>query len=126
MCDAVCSELRDGPQNLDFFELTGRISLEILAPHFKYLGSPAFRRKLVKMSPLPDLRKFADLIDILHDQSKQILEMKKTLLKNGDETLLKRVGEGKDILSVLLKANLNAAGDGLSEDELLAQMSYVA
>lgn len=73
----------------------------MLAPYYKYLGSPAFRRKLVQISPLKDLRDFADLIDVIHRQSKQILSIKREALEAGDAVLMEQVGAGKDIMSVL-------------------------
>jgi len=45
-------------------------------------------------------------------------------LAKGDEAVLKQLGEGKDIMSILIRANSTASeADKLPEDELVAQMS---
>lgn len=49
---------------------------------------------------------------------------KKKALEAGDEALSKGVDEGKDIMSILMKANMDATeSDRLSDNEVLGQMS---
>ncbi|TCD69776.1 cytochrome P450-dit2 [Steccherinum ochraceum] len=90
----------------------------------KYFGSPTFRRKLIDYLPIKRLHRVAEVVDQIYFMSKKIFDSKKAALAAGDEAVLEQVGEGKDILSVLMKANMVASEeDRLPEDELLGQMS---
>ncbi|PSR81817.1 hypothetical protein PHLCEN_2v6248 [Hermanssonia centrifuga] len=56
--------------------------------------------------------------------SKAIFYEKKTALEKGDAAVSQQVDEGKDLLSLLLRANINVAEeDRLPEAELVAQLS---
>ncbi|KAI8974228.1 cytochrome P450 [Trametes punicea] len=163
--DALASELRGGPQELDVLSWMGRTSLELigqsglgysfdplnedvtnefaesvkayfsvngqlgpltgqLLPWLLRIGSPAFRRKIVEILPQTTAQRLRQLSDTLHAQSVQLVNQKKTALNQGDEGLMLQVGEGKDLMSVLLRANMTAAEeDRLRDEELIAQVS---
>lgn len=56
----------------------------------------------------------------------KVFEEKKRALSNGDDTVLHQVGDGKDIMSILLRANMDASvEDRLPDSELAAQMSML-
>jgi hypothetical protein len=65
------------------------------------LGSPSFRGFLVKFLPFSSIQKLRQMVDVLHTSSINILEGKKSALRNGDENLLAQVGRGKDLMSIL-------------------------
>jgi hypothetical protein len=65
------------------------------------LGSPSFRGFLVKFLPFRDVKKLRKMVDVMHMSSIGILEAKKTALQQGDEAVLKQVGRGKDLMSIL-------------------------
>ncbi|RDX41926.1 cytochrome P450 [Lentinus brumalis] len=95
-----------------------------IMPYLRYLGPAWFRRMLLDMVPSKKIQKIKTNSDIVHTKSKEIFLAKKSAIERGDQELLHTVGEGKDIMSVLLKANLLAdQEDKLPDDELLAQMS---
>lgn len=71
--------------------------------YFVKLGPSSFRSLLVKWSPSENLRRAQKIIDIMDETSKQIYEGKKAALARGDEAVLKQVGQGNDIMSVLSK-----------------------
>jgi len=74
--------------------------------------------------PWKNLRRIRDIADIMYNTSVDILEEKKQALQNGDKAVLQQIGQGKDIMSILMKANMEAAAeDQLSEEEVLGQMS---
>lgn len=118
-------------------------ALRFLTPYLKYLGSPSFRRFLMKTLPLPELQKLSAIVDWVDRESRQVYELKKQALLSGDEALLEQVGEGKDIMSILrtspklhlldtycradfitVKANMLAPEDDrLPEEELIGQIS---
>ncbi|KAF8905032.1 cytochrome P450 [Gymnopilus junonius] len=91
---------------------------------FAKIGSPKFRRWLIGVVPSKALHQLRDISDILHNTSIEVYESKKRALAAGDEAVAAQIGQGKDILSILMRANVDASeGDALTEEELLAQMS---
>ncbi|KAI0718740.1 cytochrome P450 [Cerioporus squamosus] len=72
-------------------------------------------------------RKFQTLrtiVDTMHEHSVRIYKAKRAALEQGDEALKRQLGEGKDLMSILLRANLAASvEDRLSEEEVIAQIS---
>ncbi|KAL4242915.1 cytochrome P450 family protein [Abortiporus biennis] len=102
----------------------GVMILSWLIPIVTKIGTPSFRRRLVDMIPVQKLQETAKNFDTMADECQTIYEQKKSSLLAGDDAVVHQVGEGKDIMSVLLKANMVAAKeDRLPEDELIAQMS---
>ncbi|KAI0754104.1 cytochrome P450 [Daedaleopsis nitida] len=96
----------------------------VAAPYVKYMGPAWFRRILVDLIPIPSIQRVKTVNDIVFDHAKRIIAEKKAALKRGDQELLHMVGEGKDIISIMLRANMSASEeDRLPDDELLAQMS---
>nr|VWO94673.1 Acyl-CoA ligase AFT1-1 (EC (AF-toxin biosynthesis protein 1-1) [Ganoderma boninense] len=76
--------------------------------------------------PIPGLKDMMRISRTLDEKCREIFTKKKAALLQGDEVLAMQVGEGKDIMSVLLRANMAAAeGDRLDETELLGQMSVL-
>ncbi|KAF8159576.1 cytochrome P450 [Crassisporium funariophilum] len=88
------------------------------------IGTPKFRRFIVDHLPWRIARELRDIMDVLHNTSVEILESKKKALAEGDDALAKQIGQGKDIMSILLKANMNVEKqDSLSNEELLGQIT---
>ncbi|KAI0072184.1 cytochrome P450 [Panus rudis PR-1116 ss-1] len=99
---------------------------QLLLPHIRRMTSPAFQRKMIDYIPIPDLKKVRDIVDVLERRSKEIYEAKKAALKAGDAAVSQQIGEGKDIMSILLRANMEASDeDKLPEEEVTAQMSLL-
>ncbi|KAF9011994.1 cytochrome P450 [Cyathus striatus] len=93
-------------------------------PKLLNLGTPGFRRWLVDIAPSKTLHKIRDIVNLMHATSLEILQSKRKALEEGDEAVLRQVARGKDIMSILMKANTEASEeDRLSEDEILGQMS---
>ncbi|KAF9002264.1 cytochrome P450 [Cyathus striatus] len=103
----------------------GRLSrFRGILPNLLRFGPPGFRRWLVNIAPFKVFHKLRDITDLMHKTSVEILESKRKALAQGDETVERQVARGKDIMSILLKANMEAAEeDRLPEHEVLAQMS---
>ncbi|KAH9915036.1 cytochrome P450 [Epithele typhae] len=94
-----------------------------LVPHLVRIGTPSFRRRLVELAPFQVLQKAKDHVDTVQKGCQDLLNSKRMAIKSGDAEALRLMGEGKDILSVLLKENMLAAEeDRLPEEELLAQI----
>ncbi|KAG6898215.1 hypothetical protein C0992_003327 [Termitomyces sp. T32_za158] len=95
---------------------------EYLLPTLVKIGPPRFRRWFVDHLPMRRLRVFRDIVDTLDRTAQEIFEGKKRTLKEGDEALLRRVDQAKDLLSILMKANMDASEeDKLPDDEVLGQ-----
>ncbi|KAF9043392.1 cytochrome P450 [Panaeolus papilionaceus] len=94
-----------------------------LKPALK-IGTPAFRRKMIDYLPIDSLKKIRDVVDTLHETSLGIYREKKQALENGDAEVTLKVSKGKDILSILMKQNLDAPEeDKLTEEEIHGQIS---
>ncbi|KAF5342980.1 hypothetical protein D9758_013688 [Tetrapyrgos nigripes] len=100
--------------------------IRYLLPIALKLGTPKLRRWTMNMLPLNDLHRLRDISDYLWDFSKQLYRGKLQALREGDEAVAQQVGKGKDIMSILIKLNLEAnEEDRLEEDEVLGQMSLL-
>lgn len=72
------------------------------------IGTPAFRRFMVDICPWKALHEARDIVDIMHETSLEIYAEKKKALADGDEALSAKVGQGKDIMSILSKLGFSA------------------
>ncbi|KZP16698.1 cytochrome P450 [Athelia psychrophila] len=100
-----------------------QIERQIL-PFILGIGTKAFRRKLVDMTPSRRLHKLRDIVNTMHVTNTEVLEEKKAAFNRGDEKVLEQVGHGRDIVSVLLRALEDVSDeDRLSDSEVLAHMT---
>lgn len=82
------------------------------------------KRRVVEMIPSRRLKKMTEIVDVMDSTSTQVYREKLRALDAGDEATVQQIGEGRDIISILIKANREAAPeDRLPEDEVLGQMS---
>lgn len=96
----------------------------VLAHRLEKLGPRSFRRWVVDHTPIRGVQKMKDITDTMDKHSREIFKQKKEALAAGDDALKTQVGEGKDIMSILLRANMAASEeDRLLEEELIAQIS---
>ncbi|KAG6900250.1 hypothetical protein C0993_000891 [Termitomyces sp. T159_Od127] len=108
-----------------FIPTTSKMSLEIqyLLPILVKIGSPKFRRWLVDHFPNKRLHAIRDIIDTWDRTTSEIFEAKKRALEEGDEALAQQIGQAKDLMSILMKANIEASEeDRLSDREVLGQV----
>ncbi|KZT12277.1 cytochrome P450 [Laetiporus sulphureus 93-53] len=95
-----------------------------LLPYFVHIGPPCFRAWVTEIFPNPNVRGLKVVIDTMDRMSKEIYHAKQAAIQQGDEATIHQVGEGKDIMSILMKANMTAAeNDKLPQSQLIAQMS---
>ncbi|KAI0955822.1 hypothetical protein AcV7_006385 [Taiwanofungus camphoratus] len=95
-----------------------------LLPYVGWIGPAWFRRRVVEVFPNKQVQKLKSIVDTMATRSVEIFEAKKAALDQGDEVLAQQVGEGKDIMSLLIRANrASSLEDKLPEDQLIAQMS---
>ncbi|KJA19451.1 hypothetical protein HYPSUDRAFT_69198 [Hypholoma sublateritium FD-334 SS-4] len=95
-----------------------------LLPTFVKYTTPSIRRALANLVNWKDLQDIRRIVDVIHETSVEIFESKKKALAEGDEAVQRQIGHGKDILSILMRANMEASeSDRLSDTELLGQVS---
>ncbi|KAJ8516646.1 hypothetical protein ONZ45_g6069 [Pleurotus djamor] len=104
----------------DLFPATFQFAvLRQYLPYLVKIGTPTIRRALLELIPSEALQRVKVIVDTMHNTAVQIFERKKQAIAMGEV-----IGEGKDLMSVLLKANAAAdEQDRLPENELLAQMN---
>ncbi|KAI0791139.1 cytochrome P450 [Abortiporus biennis] len=86
-------------------------------------GTPSLRRRVAEHIPSRRLKHAMHIVDTLTNQCQEIYEAKKKGFLEGDESIRQQM-EGKDIMSILLRANMTAAEeDRLPENELIGQMA---
>ncbi|KAG5636862.1 hypothetical protein H0H81_006584 [Sphagnurus paluster] len=95
----------------------------LLVPLVK-IGSPKFRRACVELLPLKNVQKVKEMTDIMDKTSREIVDSKRQALAKGNEAVQQQVSQGKDVISILMKANLAASErDRLDDTEVLAQLT---
>ncbi|PPQ71481.1 hypothetical protein CVT24_011975 [Panaeolus cyanescens] len=101
-----------------------RFALSLVLPYVVNIGNPAFLRKAIDWIPIASVKKVRDLADVLHQTSIEIYQRKKKALAEGDQSVAEQIAQGKDILSILMKANLEASEeDRLPDEEIYSQIS---
>ncbi|KIK57094.1 hypothetical protein GYMLUDRAFT_46720 [Collybiopsis luxurians FD-317 M1] len=96
----------------------------IVLPLVSGIGSPSLRRFAVNILALPwsDLRQMRNMIDYMHDIASGIYESKKQAFEKGDEAVMQQIGNGKDLISILMMENMKATDeDRLEDHEVIAQ-----
>ncbi|KAI0318182.1 cytochrome P450 [Amylostereum chailletii] len=81
-------------------------------------------RLMAVNAPSSTVRALVDIADTMHNTSKEVWEKKKALASQGGDRIVNQLGEGKDIMSILLNSNSSAdENDRLPDEQLLAQMT---
>ncbi|KAH9175545.1 cytochrome P450 [Lactarius sanguifluus] len=95
-----------------------------LFPYVDKIFHPKFLKFLGRTLPWPKLNHLMNLAETLNSKSRGIYEAKKRSLELGDDATVKQVGDGNDIISLLMQASSAGPKDiQLSEEELVAQMA---
>jgi hypothetical protein len=70
-------------------------------PWLIHMGPPGLRRFIVNILPWKALKEINGIIDIMDKISTEVFEDKKRALSEGDEAIMRQVGQGRDIMSTL-------------------------
>lgn len=88
---------------------------------------PRFLRWLVDNVPMKSVHRVRDIVDVLWGTAVEVVESKKQAIREGDDSIARQVGKGKDIISTLIKANSEAdEADRLPDEEVIGQVSTIA
>ncbi|KAI0764540.1 cytochrome P450 [Trametes elegans] len=100
--------------------------LRPIIPWLKRLFPLAVLRWGASVFPWYPVRHMQAISDNVYETSRRVLRRKMELLEEGDEVLRQEIGEGKDLMSILLRQNkLGLEGEKLNEDDMLGQMSLL-
>ncbi|KAI0668322.1 cytochrome P450 [Trametes maxima] len=124
LTEDVADEFADSVKS--YFPVLDRLGpfARIVIPLCQKIGTPKFRRRIAELLPHEPSQSIMKISDALHARSLTIVSEKKAALQQGDEALKHQIGEGKDIISVLLRENMVASQeDRLSDEEVVAQVS---
>ncbi|KAG6907130.1 hypothetical protein DXG01_010434 [Tephrocybe rancida] len=103
------------------------VDQEYLLPTFLKFGSPKFRRWVLDLSILQRYHGMRDIADTWERTMTDIFEEKKRALKEGEEALERQIGQGRDLISILMKENMKASEeDTLPDNEVLGQARHSA
>jgi hypothetical protein len=80
-----------------------RFVAPFLAPLVVKYGNPKLCRVIMDLLPYKALHDCRDIVDIMDRTSREIYAEKKQALADGDEVLERKIGQGKDIMSILSK-----------------------
>ncbi|KAM5541728.1 hypothetical protein V8D89_004457 [Ganoderma adspersum] len=95
-----------------------------LLPRLVKIGSARFRRFVVDLLPFQSVQNLRDVVNVMDMAARCIVAERKEALRCGEDAVLQQIGEGKDLLSRLLRANMESPdGDVLSDEEILGQVS---
>ncbi|KAH8991720.1 cytochrome P450 [Lactarius akahatsu] len=87
---------------------------------------PQFSKLVGRMLPWPKLNHLMDISETMNAGARRIYEAKKRLLELGDDATIKQVGDGKDILGLLMQTcAAESENDRPSEEEVLAHMTLL-
>ncbi|KAI0053486.1 cytochrome P450 [Auriscalpium vulgare] len=82
-------------------------------------------RSIATLLPWTTMHNLMGICDSIYKNSVTLYNEKKKMLEMGDEVLKSHITHGNDIISVLLKSNLDATESKLPDEEILAQMSML-
>ncbi|KAJ6468565.1 cytochrome P450 [Mycena vitilis] len=99
----------------------------LLVPTVIKIGSGNFRRWVLdNILRFKSLHRVRDMVDLMNNTAKEILQGKKAALESGDLQSEENMNSGTDIMSILLRENLTAdEASRLTDAELLAQTSAI-
>ncbi|KAI1794332.1 cytochrome P450 [Ganoderma leucocontextum] len=84
----------------------------------------SLRRLIADKLPHKGFQQLRRVVNTMYDRSLDIYNEKKAAVAKGDEGVKQLFREGKDLMSILLRANMAAEDtDRLSDEELIGQMS---
>ncbi|KAI8989217.1 cytochrome P450 [Trametes punicea] len=109
----------------EFFPMYSRVALMgFVVPIMSYVMPPWLVTAVLRSIPHRGLQEMMQTTSKMAQRSQEIVNEKKMRLMKGDDQLKREVEEGKDLMSILLKANMVAAkADWLTDQELIAQVS---
>ncbi|TFY56428.1 hypothetical protein EVJ58_g7653 [Rhodofomes roseus] len=98
--------------------------LPLFLPQLRAIVPARLRGVLGSIVPIATARDMKRNADLVAQKSQKIYNSKKRAFQEGDEAIGEQIGQGKDIMNILMRANMSLSDkNGLPEYELVSQMS---
>ncbi|KAL5633803.1 hypothetical protein ACGC1H_005858 [Rhizoctonia solani] len=81
-----------------------------LLPYVYRIGTPSIRRWILKHIPHNDLQQLQYAVGIQNQQAEEVIQSRQALISSGED-LSSQAGRGRDIMTLLMKANGAAGSD---------------
>ncbi|KAF9448713.1 cytochrome P450 [Macrolepiota fuliginosa MF-IS2] len=102
----------------------GFITNQIVFPFAANFDFPRLKRFIVDHTPMRRVQEITEVVDLMHKTTLDIIQAKKNAMNSSDPAVVAEMMEKKDIITILMKANLLAEeGDRLSDEEVCGQVS---
>ncbi|KAI0657006.1 cytochrome P450 [Cubamyces menziesii] len=97
-----------------------------LLPWLKRVFPRSWLRFGAEVIPYKPLQRMRGISDSVNATARQILQQKKEMLQKSDKMMMQELGEGTDLMSILMQHN-SKSGDisSFSEEDLVGQMSLL-
>ncbi|KAF7771573.1 hypothetical protein Agabi119p4_5884 [Agaricus bisporus var. burnettii] len=99
----------------------------VLNPFFPYVNNwnfPRLKRFIVEHTPFERVQNLKHVVDVMYNNSRGIIEKKKSALESNDKAVAAEMMDKKDIITILMRANLEAGKDNrLTDEEVCGQVS---
>ncbi|KAG9122298.1 cytochrome P450-dit2 [Ceratobasidium sp. 392] len=94
-----------------------------MLPSVYRFGTPAFRRWFLQRIPIRVIKQLCRAVDIQNDQAEEVLRARQALVSSGHD-LSSEAGRGRDIMTLLLKANEAEDSENyISHQEMVGHMN---
>ncbi|CAE7227428.1 unnamed protein product [Rhizoctonia solani] len=89
-----------------------------LLPYVHRLGTPAFRQRVMDLIPSGTLQHLRHVVGLQQGQAEEIIRSREALLAAGND-LSTQAGRGRDIMTLLMKANESAGSESYIDRETM-------
>ncbi|KAG8795727.1 cytochrome P450-dit2 [Ceratobasidium sp. 428] len=94
-----------------------------LLPYISNIGTPSFRRWVLQHVPVSSVQKLLQAARLQNNQAEEVLRVRQALLASGGD-LTSEAGRGRDIMTLLMKANeAEGSENHISRDAMIGHMN---
>ncbi|KAG8780851.1 cytochrome P450-dit2 [Ceratobasidium sp. 428] len=94
-----------------------------LLPYISNIGTPSFRRWVLQHIPISSVQKLLQAAKLQNNQAEEVLRARQALLASGGD-LASEAGRGRDIMTLLMKANeAEGSENQISRDAMIGHMN---
>ncbi|KAG8795730.1 cytochrome P450-dit2 [Ceratobasidium sp. 428] len=99
------------------------IPFSALLPYIYNIGTPSFRRWVLQHAPISSVQKLLQAAKLQNNQAEEVLRARQALLASGGD-LTSEAGRGRDIMTLLMKANeAEGSENHISHDAMIGHMN---
>ncbi|KAI9461548.1 cytochrome P450 [Lactarius psammicola] len=130
LCENFRSTVSNGPEEIDIADWMGKLALELIGQaglgysfgtlegrDDEFCIPPQNSQVPGECVTVAEIDHLMDIAETLDSKSRGIHETKKKLLELGDDATVRQVGDGNDIISILMRASVTGPEDDRLSDE---------